>query len=277
MQKLIATHLPRPNPPQNPERTLLKHLPLVRFLALRIHGRLPRNVDFDDLYSAGVVGLIEAFAKFDPAKNVLFTTFAQFRIRGAILDSLRLLDWAPRDLRYKGRLIQQAIRKLASLLGHAPLEEEIADEMKISLKSYQQLLGDVTSLEIGTLMRKEGEGSSEEELMDCPTRPEDDSLFRCLQGEMESRVIGAIEALPARERLVTRLYYYEAMTMSEISLKLRVNRSRVSQIHASAILHLRSGLSDFRPRGGKPFPRLPRCGAGTPKLPPSHREQLYVR
>ena len=207
MRKRVTTHLPRPNPAQKPEKPLLDYLPLVRILALQIHGRLPRNVEIDDLYSAGLVGLIEAFAKYDPTKKVPFVAFAQFRIRGAILDSLRLLDWAPRGLRYKGRLIQKAIRKLVCLLGHTPSEDEIADEMKISLNSYQQLRGELSSVEIEPLMRKVDRDSAEEEPVNTPGRLEDDPLFRCLRGEMEGRMTTAIETLPDQERLVTTLYY----------------------------------------------------------------------
>ena len=108
------------------ERVLLEHLPIVRFLARRIHERLPQHVDIEDLVSAGVVGLMDAFAKFDPAKKVQFRSYAQFRIRGAILDSLRTLDWSPRELRRKGRAVEEAIRSLTARLGRAPGENEIA-------------------------------------------------------------------------------------------------------------------------------------------------------
>jgi RNA polymerase sigma factor for flagellar operon FliA len=111
------------------ERVLLEHLPIVRFLARRIHERLPQHVDIEDLVSAGVVGLMDAFSKFDPAKKVQFRSYAQFRIRGAILDSLRTLDWSPRELRRKGRAVEEAIRVLTARLGHAPGEAEVAAEM----------------------------------------------------------------------------------------------------------------------------------------------------
>src|ERR1700722_18715868 len=132
------------------ERVLIEHLPIVRFLARRIHERLPQHVDIEDLVSAGIVGLMDAFSKFDPAKKVQFRSYAQFRIRGAILDSLRTLDWSPRDLRRKGRAVEEAIRVLTAKMGRAPGEQEIAREMDLTLEEYQQLLGDLKGLEIGT-------------------------------------------------------------------------------------------------------------------------------
>jgi RNA polymerase sigma factor for flagellar operon FliA len=233
------------------ERMMIDHLPTVRFLARRIHERLPQHVDFEDLVSAGVLGLMDALQKFDPAKKVQFRSYAQFRIRGAILDSLRTLDWSPRDLRRKGRAVEEAIRTLTVRTGRAPSESEVAEQMAIPLGEYQQLLGELKGLEIGTLHIERSEDSGEEELAYIPNRPEDDPLFRCLKGEMQARVVNAIDQLPERERLVMTLYYYEEMTMKEIGLTLGVVESRVSQIHASAVLHLRSVLGAFR-SGTKP-------------------------
>jgi RNA polymerase sigma factor for flagellar operon FliA len=230
------------------ERVLLEHLPIVRFLARRIHERLPQHVDIEDLVSAGVVGLLDAFAKFDPAKKVQFRSYAQFRIRGAILDSLRTLDWSPRELRRKGRAVEEAIRILTSRLGHAPGEHEVATEMGLDLETYQQLLGDLKGLEIGTLHMERNEDSGEEELAYVPGRPEEDPLFRCLRSEMEGRLSAAIADLPDRERLVMTLYYFEEMTMREIGLALGVVESRVSQVHASAVVHLRAALRDLAAR-----------------------------
>lgn len=240
------------------ERVLLEHLPIVRFLARRIHERLPQHVDLEDLVSAGVVGLLDAFAKFDPAKKVQFRSYAQFRIRGAILDSLRTLDWSPRELRRKGRAIEEAVRVLTARLGHAPGEPEVAAELGIDLEAYQQLLGDLKGLEIGTLHMERNEDSGEEELAYVPGRPDEDPLFRCLRSEMEERLSDAIANLPDRERLVMTLYYYEEMTMREIGLALGVVESRVSQVHASAVVHLRARLRDLAAHGA--FDRAPSAG-----------------
>ena len=244
------------------EKLMIEHLPIVRFIARRIHERLPQHVPIEDLYSAGVVGLLDAFGKFDPTKQVQFRSYAQFRIRGAILDSLRTLDWSPRELRRKGRAIEQAIQTLTAQFGRAPNDLEIAHQLQIDLSSYQQLLGELKGLEIGTLHSERSEDSGEEELVYLPNRPEDDPLFRYLHAEMRERLTAAIGDLPERERLVMTLYYYEETTMKEIGLILGVVESRISQIHASAVLHLRARLADFvrqEPSGAplqqEPLPR----------------------
>jgi RNA polymerase sigma factor for flagellar operon FliA len=192
---------------------------------------------------------MDAFSKFDPAKKVQFRSYAQFRIRGAILDSLRTLDWSPRELRRKGRAVEEAIRVLTARMGRAPNEAEVALEMDLELEKYQQLLGDLKGLEIGTLHIERNEDSGDEELAYVPGRPEEDPLFRCLRGELEERLAEAIQNLPDRERLVMSFYYYEEMTMREIGLALGVVESRVSQVHASAVVHLRGALKDLAAHG----------------------------
>jgi RNA polymerase sigma factor FliA len=231
------------------EQLLMEHLPTVRYLARRIHERLPQHVELDDLISAGVVGLIDAFSKFDHGKKVQFKSYAQFRIRGAILDSLRTLDWSPRELRRKGRAVEEAIRAVTQRIGRAPSEQEIAAEMKVTLADYQILLGDLKGLEIGSLHMERSEDSGDEELSYIPGAPEDDPLFRCLKGEMKQRLADAIDELPERERMVLTLYYYEELTMKEIGLTLGVVESRVSQIHSSAVVRLRASLAALRPQG----------------------------
>ena len=225
---------------------LIEHLPTVRYLARRIHERLPQHVELDDLVSAGVVGLIDAFSKFDHTKKVQFKSYAQFRIRGAILDSLRTLDWSPRELRRKGRAVEEAIRSVTQRVGRAPSEQEIAREMDLTLDEYQLLLGDLKGLEIGSLHMERSEDSGDEELAYIPGSPEDDPLFLCLKGEMKQRLADAIDELPEKERMVLTLYYYEELTMKEIGLTLGVVESRVSQIHSSAVLRLRAALASLR-------------------------------
>jgi RNA polymerase sigma factor for flagellar operon FliA len=225
---------------------LMEHLPTVRYLARRIHERLPQHVELDDLVSAGVVGLIDAFSKFDHTKKVQFKSYAQFRIRGAILDSLRTLDWSPRDLRRKGRAVEEAIRSVTHRVGRAPSEQEIAKEMELTLPEYQLLLGDLKGLEIGSLHMERSEDSGDEELAYIPGSAQDDPLFRCLKGEMKQRLADAVDELPEKERMVLTLYYYEELTMKEIGLTLGVVESRVSQIHSSAVLRLRTALATLR-------------------------------
>lgn len=231
--------------PAERDRLLLEHLPTVRYLARRIHERLPQHVELDDLVSAGVVGLIDAFSKFDHTKKVQFKSYAQFRVRGAILDSLRTLDWSPRELRRKGRAVEEAIRSTTQKLGRAPMEPEIAKEMGVSLPEYQSLLGELKGLEIGSLHMERSEDSGDEELSYVPGPVEDDPLFRCLKGEMKQRLADAIEDLPEKERMVLTLYYFEELTMKEIGLTLGVVESRVSQIHSSAVVRLRVALRNL--------------------------------
>jgi len=228
------------------DQMLVEHLPTVRYLARRIHERLPQHVELDDLISAGVVGLIDAFSKFDHTKQVQFKSYAQFRIRGAILDSLRTLDWSPRELRRKGRAVEEAIRTVTHRCGRVPTEQEIAKQMDLGLIEYQQLLGELKGLEIGSLHMERTEDSGDEELSYLPSSPDEDPLFRCLQGEMKQRLIDAIEELPEKERMVLTLYYYEELTMKEIGLTLGVVESRVSQIHSSAVVRLRTALAGLR-------------------------------
>lgn len=227
------------------DRMMLEHMPAVRWIARRIHERLPQHVELEDLVSAGTLGLLDAFRKFDATKRVQFRSYAQFRIRGAILDSLRTLDWSPRELRRKGRAVEEAIRALTARCGRTPTEPEVAREMGLELEEYQQLLGELKGLEIGTLHLERSEDSGEDELAYVPGHPDDDPLFRCLRSEMQERLAEAVDQLPERERLVVTLYYFEEMTMKEIGLVLGVVESRVSQIHSSAVVHLRARLAAF--------------------------------
>jgi len=241
------------------DRLLLDHLPSVRYIAHRIHERLPQHVELDDLISSGVVGLIDAFNKFDYTKAVQFKSYAQFRIRGAILDSLRVLDWSPRELRRKGRAVQEAIQTITRNQRRTPTEPEIARELNLSLNDYQLLLGQLKGLEIGSLNLEHNDDSGEDQLAYIAGSPEDDPLFRCLQGEMRQMLIDAIEELPEKERMVLTLYYYEELTMKEIGLTLGVVESRVSQIHSAAVVRLRVSL-----QGMKTLQKLP---APTRRMP----------
>ena len=263
--KEAAASLAMPSALEGPdrERLLMEHLPTVRYLARRIHERLPQHVELDDLISAGIVGLIDAFNKFDHAKKVQFKSYAQFRIRGAILDTLRSLDWSPRDLRRKGRAVQEAIQTLTHHLSRSPSEQEVATQLHVSLSDYQGLLGDLKGLEIGSLHAERNEDSGEDELAYVAGSADDSPLFRCMQGEMKQHLMDAIEELPEKERMVLSLYYYEELTMREIGLTLGVVESRVSQIHSSAVLRLRSSMEVLRQAGSKPGPTKARGGAFT--------------
>ncbi len=230
------------------ERLLLEHLAAVRFIARKLHQTLPRHVELEDLVSAGMVGLMEACKRFDARRHVQFKSYAQFRIRGAILDWLRTLDWGPRELRRKARAIAETTRILAQRLGRAPGEQEIAEAMEMELDELQQLMGELRSLELGSLNAEHSKDEEDEELEYVPASADEDPLFLCLAAESRQRLIDAIEDLPEKERLVLTLYYYEELTMREIGLTLGVVESRVSQIHSGAVRRLRSALGQTTPR-----------------------------
>ena len=221
---------------------LIEHLPIVRSVARQIYRRLPQHVDIDDMVSAGSIGLMEACARFDPAKCVPFPSYAKLRIRGAILDSLRGLDWGPRWLRQKSREIDVAVSALTARLGRTPNETEVAQEMGFQIAQYHKLLDQLNGLEIESLHVARHEDSSEDWLTCLPARSEECPFFLCQRGEIQSRMTDAISQLPDQERLVMTLYYYQEMTMSEVGLTLGVGASRVSQIHASAVAHLKAAL-----------------------------------
>jgi RNA polymerase sigma factor for flagellar operon FliA len=226
------------------ERVLMEQLPQVRYIARRIHERLPRHVPFEDLVHAGVLGLIDALNKFDSSKHVQFSSYAKFRIRGAILDSLRELDWSPRELRRKGRLVDSTYNDLSVRLGRAPNENEIAREMGIELQELQALLAELDGLELGSLRVESPRDGKEEDLTDyVTTKPEDTPFFDCLRSEMKGLLAQAISELPAKEQRVLALYYYEELTMKEVGAALGIGESRVSQIHSLAMVRLRARLN----------------------------------
>ena len=226
------------------ERVLMEQLPQVRYIARRIHGRLPRHVPFEDLVHAGVVGLIDALNKFDQSKHVQFSSYAKFRIRGAILDSLRELDWSPRELRRKGRLVEQTYSQLSGKLGRAPSESELALELGLELHELQSLLAELDGLELGSLRIQSHRDGKEEDLTDyVPGKPEETPFFCCLRSEMKNLLEQAISELPEKERKVLALYYYEELTMKEVGAALGIGESRVSQIHSLAMIRLRARLN----------------------------------
>lgn len=237
------------------EQLVMEHLASVRFIARKLHRTLPRQVELDDLISAGTIGLMEALKRFDACRDVQFKSYAQFRIRGAILDWLRTLDWGPRELRRKARAVAETARTLTLRLGRTPGENEIADAMGMPLDELQHLMGELRSAELGSLNAEHSKDEEDEELDYVPAAAEEDPLFRCLAAESRQRVIDAIEELPEKERLVLTLYYYEELTMREIGMTLGVVESRVSQIHSVAVRRLRSALGAPAPRPATPARR----------------------
>jgi len=226
------------------ERLLHENLPEVRYIARRIHDRLPPHVPFDDLVHAGILGLIDAIDKYDPSRNVQLKSYARFRIRGAILDSLRQMDWSPRALRRQARRIEDAQRELTATLGHSPNEVEIAEHLGMPLNEYQQLLGELRGLDLGSLYVGTNDESVETPHPSLTTKEDEDPFAQCLRSELRNLLASAIDELDEKERHVLGLYYLEELTMKEVGVILDIGESRVSQIHTAAILRLRGRLRE---------------------------------
>jgi len=226
------------------EEILRRYLPLVRRVVQRLAVRKPPHIELDDLVSWGIVGLLDAIAKYDPKKEALFSTYAQFRIRGAILDHLRSLDWVPRSVRQKAALIEKVTHELEGRLGRPPGEDEIAHELDLSLAQYQELLGKVGEMTLFSL-EDLGFGNGDERFGQDGEDDEADAdpLRALLSQERVHLVADAIGHLPEREKLVIALYYNEDLTMKEVGGVLGLTESRVSQLHSQAMLRLKRYLT----------------------------------
>jgi RNA polymerase sigma factor FliA len=224
------------------ERQILEHLPQVRLIARRIQERLPESVSLEDLVSTGVVGLISAIDKFDPKHNVKLKTYAEYKIRGAILDSLRGLDWAPRQKRRKAKQIEAAVAEAEHRLQRSPTEEEVARELNISLEEYHDWLVEVRGLNIASL--EYASGDSGRSLLHYVPDSEENLPSRLLErSELERLLAEGIDGIPEIERTVLSLYYHEELTLREIAQVVNLHESRVSQLKSQAILRLRSQLA----------------------------------
>ncbi|HEX4771243.1 MAG TPA: FliA/WhiG family RNA polymerase sigma factor [Bryobacteraceae bacterium] len=222
------------------EQLILEHMAQVKLIARRIHERLPNSISLDDLVSAGVVGLIAAIDRYDARHEVKLKTYAEYKIRGAILDSLRGLDWAPRQQRRRARLIEQAIATLEQELQRTPDEQEIAGHLGLTVSNYQEWLAESRSLTLGSL-EGAGEDADGGDLLRYIADTEQKSPSEILErAELERTLAQAIERMPRIERTVLSLYYYEEMTLREVAKILDLHESRVSQLKTQAIFRLRS-------------------------------------
>ena len=226
------------------DELLTRFAPLVRHVVERIATTLPKNVDHEDLYSAGVLGLLDAHAKFDPRKGVKFETYAVWRIKGAVLDQLRALDWVSRSMRRKARNLDGITRKLDQKLGRAASEDEVAREMKMSRGDFYRLLDHVRGAVLVSL--DETRAGEDQELSTLADHLPDTSLPNLDERleEQQTRVVilRTLDQLPEQERLVVALYYYEHLTLKEIGRALGISESRVSQVHTRAMMRLRLRL-----------------------------------
>lgn len=229
---------------QTREELLLRYLPLVKYVASKMMFSLPTCVDYNDLLSAGVMGLIGALERFNPEHGVKFETFVLPRIKGAILDELRTLDWAPRSLRSKARKLEKANERLERQLGRSACGYEIADEMNMDIEDYGNILNDLSKASLLSLDGSRVEDNEKVTSMyDLLENPESDNPHRNLENvEMKKLMVQAIEKLNEQEKIVMALYYYEELTLKEIGQVLNITESRVSQIHSKAIECLKSDL-----------------------------------
>ncbi len=249
-----AAHVPHPpqhwgNSPFDRNLLTESHLPLVKFTADRLAAKLPPMVDRDDLMGAGMLGLLDAVDKFDPSRGVLFKTYAEMRVRGAMLDSLRTLDWAPRSMRRQGRAVEAAYAKLEQTFNRPAREDEVAAKLGMPLPEFRRLTNDLKSLAITTLDQTDDENISPS--LRVAIDPSQTPLAQYERAELREALARAIDALPKRDREVVALYYLEELSMKEIGSVLGVTESRVSQIHSQAVLRLRSALSHL----GTPEPK----------------------
>jgi RNA polymerase sigma factor for flagellar operon FliA len=216
------------------DRVVLEHLPLVKAIAVRVHENLPVHVDLDDLVHAGILGLFDAATKYNPDKQVAFSSYAKHRIKGAILDSLRQLDWASRDMRRRHKQVEAATRELAATLQRNPTEAEVAEKLGMDQDRWRSMMLDLRNVGLISASTRTNE-NEDLPAPDFPSNPETQPDSICAREQLRSVLGVAIKTLPERYQKVVSLYYTSEMTMKEIGGILGINESRVSQIHKAAL------------------------------------------
>jgi RNA polymerase sigma factor for flagellar operon FliA len=232
------------------DKLVLEHLPLVKAIAMRVHANLPVHVDLDDLVHAGILGLFDAAGKFNPNEQVIFSSYAKHRVKGAILDSLRQLDWASRDMRRRHKQVEAATRDLATELHRNPTDGEVAQRLGMDVERWRTMMIDLRNVGLISASTRRNE-DDDLPAPDFPSKPETHPDFICVRKELRSTLGEAIKTLSERYQKVVLLYYTKELTMKEIGGVLGINESRVSQIHKSAlekmaiVLHF-SGIDSIR-------------------------------
>lgn len=226
-----------------------QYAPLVKYVAGKVAIGMPHNVEFDDLVGFGVFGLFDAIEKFDPEKHVKFKTYAVTRIRGAIFDELRSIDWVPRSVRQKSREIEDAIHRLEASLGRAASDEEVANELNMDLEEFQKIMMKISGTSILSLNDvwyndDENDKVTIVDSIESPNSMNPDTIVE--KEEIKRVIVEAINELPEKEKKVLVLYYYEDLTLKEIGKVLEVTESRISQLHTKAIMRLRSKLTNIK-------------------------------
>lgn len=224
------------------DRLVMEHVGLVKSMAHRLVQRLPSQVEMNDLVSVGVLGLIDAAARYKPSTGVPFDAFARRRVHGAMLDSLRELDWAPRSLRRLRRDVDTAIGSLRQKLRREPREEEIAEAMNLSLEEYERALEQLRSLEVGSIRQLDAPVADGGSLLELCVDPGEGAVAELERQELREHLARAIQELPERERHIIALYYQEELTLAEIGEVIGVGESRVCQLRSLAVSRLRATL-----------------------------------
>ena len=228
------------------DKILVEYAYLVKYIGNRIAINLPSSIDRNDVISSGIIGLIKAVETFDPDRGFKFETYAGHKIRGAILDELRALDWVPRSVRQKSKDLQKVYAKLENELGRIPYDDEMCEELQVSMEEFEKMLSDVAPTTIVSLeetMPDKNSDSKEIRLIDTIEDPGSENPLKLLGFSEVKRILKeTIGNLPEKEKLVVALYHFEELTLKEIGVVLDISESRVSQIHSKAILKLRSKL-----------------------------------
>lgn len=230
------------------DKIVVEYAPLVRFIAQKIASRLPANIELDDLISCGVIGLMDAISKFDPTRDNKFKTYAEFRIRGAILDELRSQDWVPRSIREKSKILERAYAKLERELGRPATDDEMCKELDCSLEEFHAMVNSSKSVSLLNIDDSASFNRGDKKLMMglLEHRRSSNPFSAVNYKRAQERIKEGIKTLPEKQRLVLSLYYFEDLNLKEIGQVLDVTESRVSQLHTQAILKLKAKLkNDF--------------------------------
>lgn len=233
---------------------ILQHLPQVRLLARKIHARLPENVSLDDLVSTGIVGLISAIDRFDPSRHIQLRTYAQHKIKGGILDGLRRLDWAPRDQRKRAKQVEAAIAAAEQRWHRAPTEQEVADELHVTVDRYRKWRANAHGMRLGSLSVVLSEDSEDQELLHFVSADPHELPSAVLErGQLKRALATAISRLPEIHKTVLSLYYRDELKPREIGKIIGLQECRVCQIKRQAIHRLRACMAKLWPTGGSRY------------------------
>jgi len=233
------------------EKVIQEFSPRLKFLAVRLASRVPFHVDVSDLIQAGAIGLMDAMKKFDPDKGAQFKTYAEFRIRGAMLDEIREMDWIPRSVRDKVKKLQKTYRDLEKKYGRPVTEEEVASALDMDLNEFWDFLQQVKGASFISVedlgFNRELEGEVKEFLVDAQNK---NPLSHLLSGDARKLLVKGLDQLPEKEKTIISLYYYDELTMKEIGTILKITESRVSQLHTQALFRMKGKLEGWKKGGG---------------------------